>query len=302
MDFRLKVFVSVARHLSFTRAAKELQISQPAITKHIQELENMYGVQLFRRTGIRIALTHHGAILLKHAKEILEKYRVLENEMLLLSGKFDGELRIGAESSLAQGIAACLLADFMYRFPDVKVSFISGTAWQIADDLEAGKLDMAFVTGELRRESLSYSVFAKEKLLMVTPAQNTSLPEVITTEDVVKLPVVLSNETLHEFESLIYGPPAEVGLAFSDLNVKLRMETSAEVKSFLTNYTQCCAMIPEFSVLKELERGELKSIKVKGIEVYRELSIAMPVYNGKDNAHIRAKSFASFVANRLKCL
>lgn len=302
MDFRLKVFVSVARHLSFTRAAKELQISQPAITKHIQELENMYGVQLFRRIGIRIALTHHGSILLRHAKEILERYRVLENEMLLLSGKFDGELRIGAESLLAQGITAHILADFMCRFPDVKVSFISGTACEIADALEAEKLDLAFVTSELRRENLSYSVFAKEKLLMITSAQNTYLPEFITAEDLLKLPVVLCKETLHEFESLISGPLADAKLAFSDLNVKLRMETSAEVKSFLTNYAQCCAMIPEFSVLKELESGELKSINVKDMEVYRELSIATPMYNGKGNSYTRAKSFASFVANRLKCL
>lgn len=301
MDFRLKVFVSVARHLSFTRAAKELQISQPAITKHVQELENMYGVQLFRRTGMRIALTHHGSILLRHAEDILERYRILENEMSLLSGKFDGELRIGAELVLVQSVAAQLLADFIYRFPNVKVSFISGTAWQIADALESDKLDLAFVIGELRRESLSYSVFAKEKLLMVTSYKNTSLPELITAEDIVKLPVILCKETLHEFESLVQGALVDAGKAFSDLDIKLRMDTSAEVRSFLANYTQCCAMLPEFSVLKELEKGELKSINVNGMETYRELSIAMPLYNGKGNGHTRAKSFASFVANRLMC-
>ena len=65
-DFRLKVFRSVAKNLSFTKAAQELFISQPAITKHIQELETEFSVQLFERQGNRIKLTPAGQLMLKH--------------------------------------------------------------------------------------------------------------------------------------------------------------------------------------------------------------------------------------------
>lgn len=65
-DFRLKVFYSVARNQSFTRAAKELFVSQPAITKHINELERQYSVRLFDRTGGKIMLTDAGRLLLEH--------------------------------------------------------------------------------------------------------------------------------------------------------------------------------------------------------------------------------------------
>ena len=65
-DFRLKVFYSVAKNLSFTKASQELFVSQPAITKHIRELESLYGVRLFDRQGNKISLTGAGELLLDH--------------------------------------------------------------------------------------------------------------------------------------------------------------------------------------------------------------------------------------------
>lgn len=68
-DFRLKVFQSVAKNLSFTKASQELFVSQPAITKHIQELEAAYQTRLFDRQGSRISLTEAGKLLLEHCNE-----------------------------------------------------------------------------------------------------------------------------------------------------------------------------------------------------------------------------------------
>lgn len=83
-DFRLKVFRSVAKNLSFTKASQELFVSQPAITKHIQELEAAYQTRLFDRQGSRISLTESGNLLLEHCERILEDYKRLEYEMHLL--------------------------------------------------------------------------------------------------------------------------------------------------------------------------------------------------------------------------
>ena len=80
-DFRLKVFQRVAWNLSFTKAAQELQISQPAVTKHIRELESIYNTRLFDRVGNKIALTAAGIILLKHCDTILSEYSKLNYKM-----------------------------------------------------------------------------------------------------------------------------------------------------------------------------------------------------------------------------
>lgn len=82
-DFRLKVFIAAARTLSFTRTAEQLCISQPAVSKHIGELESHYRVQLFNRRGSRLELTDAGRTLLDAAERILDDYRRMEYEVSL---------------------------------------------------------------------------------------------------------------------------------------------------------------------------------------------------------------------------
>lgn len=98
-DFRLRVFSCVAKNLSFTKASQELFISQPAITKHIQELETMYQTRLFERMGNKISLTDAGRLLLEHCEKILEEYGRLEYEMNLLRNEHIGKLRLGASTT-----------------------------------------------------------------------------------------------------------------------------------------------------------------------------------------------------------
>src|SRR5574344_2451696 len=99
IDVRLKVFRCVATCLSFTKASQELFISQPAITKHIQELEKEYNMRLFNRMGNRIQLSSAGQLLLDHANRILNDYRQLDDDMTAVQENVRTELRIGASRS-----------------------------------------------------------------------------------------------------------------------------------------------------------------------------------------------------------
>lgn len=91
-DFRLKAFYSVARNLSFTKASQELFVSQPAVTKHVRELESLYSVRLFDRKGNSISLTEAGKLLMEHCERILDDYRKLEYDMHQLNNEYVGEL------------------------------------------------------------------------------------------------------------------------------------------------------------------------------------------------------------------
>ena len=77
-DFRLRVFITAAKTLNFTKCAEQLYISQPAVSKHIGELESRYKVQLFERSGSRLALTEAGRVMLEHAERIADGYRRLQ--------------------------------------------------------------------------------------------------------------------------------------------------------------------------------------------------------------------------------
>ena len=98
-DFRLKVFYSVAKNLSFTKASQELFVSQPAVTKHVHELESMYHVRLFDRMNNKITLTEAGKVMMEHCERILTEYRKMEYDMHLLNNEYAGELRLGYPSS-----------------------------------------------------------------------------------------------------------------------------------------------------------------------------------------------------------
>lgn len=140
MDFRLKVFHSVATNLSFTKASKELFISQPAISKHIHELEVQYKTPLFDRVGSHIGLTHAGELLLSHTKQLLAAYRQMDFEMNLLTDNFAGELRLGASTTISQYVLPPVLASFIKKFPEIKVSLLNGNSRDIEQVLREGKI------------------------------------------------------------------------------------------------------------------------------------------------------------------
>lgn len=125
-DFRLRVFITAAKTLNFTKCAEQLYISQPAVSKHIGELESRYKVQLFERSGSRLALTEAGRVMLEHAERIADGYRRLQYEMDLFTDRLGGELKVGASTTIAQYVLPQVLARFTARFPEVKVSLVSG--------------------------------------------------------------------------------------------------------------------------------------------------------------------------------
>lgn len=149
-DFRLKVFRSVAKNLSFTKASQELFVSQPAITKHIQELEAAYQTRLFDRQGSRISLTESGNLLLEHCERILEDYKRLEYEMHLLHNEYTGGLKLGASTTIAQYVLPPLLASFIGKFPQVSLSLLNGNSREIEAALQEHRIDLGFVEGVFR--------------------------------------------------------------------------------------------------------------------------------------------------------
>ncbi len=166
-DFRLKVFASVAKNLSFTKASQELFISQPSVTKHIQELEAAYQTRLFERKGNSIILTEAGRVFWEYSKRILEGYSRLEYEMSLLRNVHSGELRLGASTTIAQYVLPPLLAHFAERFPQITLNLLSGNSAQIEKALTEHRIDLGLVEGNARQQNLKYTAFMSDELVAV---------------------------------------------------------------------------------------------------------------------------------------
>ena len=245
-DFRLKVFRSVARNLSFTKASQELFVSQPAITKHIQELEATYQVRLFERQGNKISLTSAGRLLLEHCECILACYKRLEYEMHLLHNEYKGELRLGASTTIAQYVLPALLGMFMRQYPSVSLSLENGNSRDIESALTEHRIDLGLVEGIHRQPNLKYTPFLADELVAVVHAQGKFAQlEEITPEELVNIPLVLR----------------ERGSGTLDVIER--------IKRFLEN-ADCMGIVSVRSIARELSAGILRIVDIKGMSMVRD--------------------------------
>ena len=269
-DFRLKVFCSVAKNLSFTKASQELFVSQPAITKHIQELETLYRVRLFERMGNKIQLTAAGKLLLEHSEQILESYRKVEYEMNLLHNEYTGELRLGASTTIAQYILPPLLAQFIEKFPLVSLILLNGNSREIEQALQEHRIDLGLVEGVVRLPNLKYTPFLDDELVAIVHTQSAlaGLDE-ITLEEFVNIPLVLRERgsgTLEVFEAAL----KKHHLKLSSLSVRMYLGSTESIKLFL-EHMDCMGIVSVRSINKELYAGSFKIIDIKGLSMPREL-------------------------------
>lgn len=268
-DFRLKVFRSVANNLSFTKASQELFISQPAITKHIQELETCYKARLFDRQGNKISLTEAGKLLLEHSERILDAYKRLEYDMHLLHDDYIGELKLGASTTISQYVLPPLLGSFIRKFPQVTLSLLNGNSRGVEVALQEHRVDLGLVEGIYRLPNLKYTTFLEDELVAVVHTRNKlSLPEEIEPKDLAGVPLVLRERgsgTLDVIERALQ----QHNIKLSSLNVMMYLGSTESIKLFLEN-TDCMGIVSIRSISKELASGTFRVIEIKGMQMMRE--------------------------------
>ena len=150
-DFRLKVFITAARTLGFTRTAERLYLPARREQTYRRTGIALQG-SLFVRRGSRLELTAAGQVLLEAAGRISDDYRRLEYEMSLCANQAEGELRLGASTTIAQYLLPPALARFTARFPGVRVSVLSGNSGQIERALADREIDLGMVESVSRRQ------------------------------------------------------------------------------------------------------------------------------------------------------
>jgi DNA-binding transcriptional LysR family regulator len=146
---QLRIFVAVARHLSFARAAEELHLTPPAVSMQIRDLEEAVGVPLFER-GKRIALTTGGEFFLLHARRMLGSLKDAEDTLARLKGVRAGKITIGMVST-AKFFVPRLLAGFLRDHPGVEVALAESNREGLVELLHRNELDLA-VMGTPPRE------------------------------------------------------------------------------------------------------------------------------------------------------
>ena len=270
-DFRLKVFKSVADRLSFTKAAADLLISQPAVTKHISELERQTGTPLFVRHGNSITLTASGELMLDYANRILALYGSL-NDAFADEGKLpSGEIRIGASTTIAQYVLPGLLAAFRRRYPDVRVELENGNTGQIEEQVAAGRLDFGMIEGRASGHALHYEQFLHDELVLVTSVSNSAFRRMeVNLRELCGLPLVIRESgsgTLEVLEQAL----GHAGLSLRAMRIEIQLGSTESIKRYLYN-SGAFAFISVQAVLDELAQNKLRVVEVPELDMHRSFS------------------------------
>ena len=137
----------IAREGTISGAAAALHVSQPSLSRQMQELERDLGVQLFERGSRHITLTEPGMRLRKRAEEIVDLVGRTEDEFRLSANTLAGEVRIGGGETPAMGLLADVMTDFVDAYPLVRFSLFSGNAENVSERLDTGRIDFGVFIG-----------------------------------------------------------------------------------------------------------------------------------------------------------
>ncbi len=168
-DRRLQVFHTVARLLSFTKAAETLHMTQPAVTFQIRQLEDHFNTRLFDRTHNRISLTAAGEQVLHFADRIFEIYAEMENSIRDLTGDISGALTIGASTTIAEYMLPTLLGDFKEKYPEVTIHLKVANSDGIVSLVESNAIDLGVVESSVANKNLVVEVCKRDHLLGIVP-------------------------------------------------------------------------------------------------------------------------------------
>lgn len=269
-DFRLKVFYSVATHLSFTKAAHELFITQPAVTKNVQELENEYAIRLFERKGNKIVLTQAGKIVLNYAGQIIDIYKRVEFDLNLIKDKFSGQLNLGASTTIGQYILPPVLAKFYQSFPEIHLSLLNDNTEKIEAALVEHKIELGIVEGQTHNKLLKYTPFMEDKLVAIINAKSKLAKlDIIDSSQLRKIPVVLRERGSGTLEVIEHALNKKK-IKLTDLKIAMYLGSTESIKSFLLNM-DCIGFVSITAITKELGNGDFKIINIKDLQIQRGL-------------------------------
>ncbi len=284
MDYRDIVFLNVAENLSFSKAAGNLCISQPAVTKHIKELESRYKVNLFDRKGNKIFLTRAGELVYNSLKKIEGVYRELDFEVGKLSNISTGEFILGASSTISQYVIPRVMASFHKRYPGIKIHLINGNSFDMEQLLLKKTIDMALVENESSQLDIRYVDFMDDELITVTGAASVyAKRRNIGLEDFKQFPIVLrevGSGTLEVVKSALISS----GIDFDGLNTHVHLGSTESIKNFLLDFDGI-AVVSEKAVLSELYINQLVKLNVSGLSIPRKFRVA--VCKGYESSMVR---------------
>jgi DNA-binding transcriptional LysR family regulator len=291
MEIRsLEVFLSVAKHLNFTRAGEEVNLSQPSVSVRIRQLETELGVKLFEQLGKRVGLTEAGSLLIPHARRVIAAIEDAKHTIDELQGLERGSLRIGASTTPGMYLIPKTIANFKARYPRVEIQLGIKDTRQVEDGVARNEFDFGFVGGHLAGDEVDvHSWLTDQLVLIVSPAHALAQRKSIKPEALRDEKFILREQGSATRATILKH------LKQSNLSVEtvMEMENPESIKKAVQNGLGI-AFISVFAVEAELKAKTLVAVQLRGIDIRRQLKI---VYRKDKHLGRAARTFISMAQN-----
>jgi DNA-binding transcriptional LysR family regulator len=277
---QLRIFLAVAEHLHFTRAAENLYITQPAVSAAIQSLETEYRVKLFHRIGRHVEITEAGQLLQLEAQKILEQVALTERGLRELNNLQRGELKLGSSLTIGNYWLPEKISQFQRKYSGIMVNCTLANTEEICLGTANGQFDLGLIEGEVKptlKKLLNQEEIGSDRLLIIVGRSHPwferdkiDLMELTDSDWVMREPGSGTQQRLEEALN-------NWGVNLSDLNVILVLNTGEMVKAVVEE-GQVAAGISELMVKKELQLGILKAVRIVDhrLNDYQELQLIRP--------------------------
>jgi DNA-binding transcriptional LysR family regulator len=286
-DRRLQVFYTVARQLSFTKAAEHLFMTQPAVTFQIKQLEEHFSARLFERNHGRIALTPVGQLVFDYAERILGLSEEMQTRVAELTGAISGPLLLGASTTIAEYVLPRILGEFKVAQPLVHVHLTVGNSEMIEGRIADHALDLGLIESPSHLPGLASAVCCEDELVLIcSPAHPFAKSAVVTPQQLAGAPYV-SRELGSGTREFIDQYLRQCEVAPEDLDVVMELGSPEAIKGVVETGLGI-SIVSRATVARELKLGSLAAVPLEP-RLIRTFSLVHP------REKFRSKLLTTFV-------
>jgi DNA-binding transcriptional LysR family regulator len=260
-DRRLQVFHTVARQLSFTKAAESLHMTQPAVTFQVRQLEEYFNTRLFDRTHNRISLTEAGQRVYEYADRIFSLYAEMENSVRDLTGEVSGVLMLGASTTIAEYMLPALLGDFKAKYPEVSIRLQVANTDGIVSMVENNTIDLGVVEAPVSNKNLVVDTCRMDQMVLaVPPSHELANRNSVPINDLANFPYICREEGSGTREVMLEAMNA-AGAAPSSLDIVMELGSPEAVKGAV-EAGMGISILSRATIDKELKLGSLVAVNL----------------------------------------
>ncbi len=260
-DRRLRVFYSVARLLSFTKAADTLHMTQPAVTFQVRQLEEYFNTRLFDRTHNKISLTEAGERVYVYAEKIFHLYDEMENAVRELTGEISGVLILGASTTVAEYMLPALLGDFKAKYPDVNIRLKVSNTDGIVSMVENNIIDLGVVEAPVLNKNLAVEECRTDRLVAITPpGHELAKLDTVPVKDILDFPFICREEGSGTRE-VINDYFRQAGVDPAQLNVIMELGSLEAIKGAVEAGIGV-SIVSRATLAKEIKLGSVEVLEL----------------------------------------